>query len=147
MGWPEKQQNCVPIFQLRVCKWIAARCVNSHWILSSSKNRNFHIWIPKFISLSVIPTCAITIQTFICDQFLNKDLKIPNPTVADAGENRKEMGHIFLNHNAVPKNNLLPGISVGLGFAGLCFFLLSSYLHLHHPSKRITDIRGSKTED
>lgn len=76
----------------------------------------------------------------MCVQFLNKDLKIPNPTVADAGENRKEMGHVFLHHNAVPKNNLLPGISVVLCFAGLCIFLLSSYLHLYHPPKGITDI-------
>lgn len=86
------------------------------------------------------PTSAITIQAFMCDQFSNKDLTISNPTAAGGGENRKEMGHVFLLHNAIPKNNLLPGISVVLGFAGLWFFLLSSSLHLHHPSKRVTDI-------
>lgn len=50
----------------------------------------------------------------MCDQFLNKDLKIANPTVADARENRKEMGHMFLHHNVIPAPYcyLLPGISV-----------------------------------
>lgn len=53
----------------------------------------------------MITMSAVTIQTFTCDQFLNKDLKIPNPTVADAGENRKEMGHMYQHHNAVPKKS------------------------------------------
>lgn len=53
----------------------------------------------------MITTCAVTIQIFICDQILNKDLKIANPTVADAGENRKEMGHLYQHHNAVPKKS------------------------------------------
>ena len=62
----------------------------------------------NFISLSMITTCAVTIQTFMCDQVLKDELKIPNITAADAGENRKEMGHMQLKDNALPKYHLLP---------------------------------------
>lgn len=113
-----------------VCKWIAAPCVSSHWILSISKNcvdRDYHIWIPKFISLIMITTCAVNIQKFICDQFLKKDLKIPNPTVADTWENRKEMGHVYEHNNAVPKNHLLPGKAFLWSYVLQVFMLFSSF--------------------
>ena len=42
----------------------------------------------------------------MCDQFLKDDLKSPNPTVADAGENRKQATQ--QKDNALPKYCLLP---------------------------------------